>query len=111
MQPSLRTGVIQRAMHILLVEDEVHVRIALARPLLGWGHQVSEAASLAQASDLLATTQPELAIIDINLPDGTGWDVLQLVPVIGHQTFRRSSSPRSPPAPPGSASTDPSESL
>lgn len=79
MQHALRIEVIHRTMHILLVEDEVHVRIALARPLTGWGHHVSDAASLTEASTLLATTHPELAIIDINLPDGTGWDVLQLV--------------------------------
>lgn len=66
-------------MQILLVEDELHVRIALARPLTGWGYCVTEAASLAQASALLATMKPDLAIVDINLPDGTGWDVLQLV--------------------------------
>ena len=66
-------------MRILLVEDEVHVRLALARPLSAWGYGVIEAASVVDASALLRVELVDLAIVDVNLPDGTGWEVLQVI--------------------------------
>jgi CheY-like chemotaxis protein len=63
-------------MQILLVEDEMHIRVALARPLAAWGHQVVEASSVEAAWTALAERKPDLAVVDVNLPDGTGWDVL-----------------------------------
>ena len=67
------------ALRILLVEDEIHVRLALARPLTQWGYIVVEAANVEQARSELDTNGFDLAVVDINLPDGTGWDVLQLI--------------------------------
>jgi DNA-binding response OmpR family regulator len=72
-------------MHILLVEDEPHVRAALARPLTAWGHTVTEAASANDAAAALAAGPPEggceidIALVDVNLTDGTGWDVLDRI--------------------------------
>lgn len=64
-------------MNVLLVEDEVHVRRALARSLQAWGHEVTEAdtAELAQAA--IVAIDFDLMVLDINLPDATGWDVLR----------------------------------
>lgn len=64
-------------MNVLLVEDEVHVRRALARSLQAWGHDVTEAdtAELAQAA--IVAIDFDLMVLDINLPDATGWDVLR----------------------------------
>jgi DNA-binding response OmpR family regulator len=71
-------------MRILLIEDEMHVRVALARPLAAWGHEVTEASSVESAKTALAKRAPDLAVVDINLPDGTGWDVLEWI----HQQAR-----------------------
>ncbi len=64
-------------MNVLLVEDEVYVRRALARSLQAWGHEVTEAdtAELAQAA--IVAIDFDLMVLDINLPDATGWDVLR----------------------------------
>lgn len=66
-------------MHILLVEDETHVRIALALSLAALGYHVIEAHTAREARVAIDRACPDVAIIDINLPDGTGWDVLQVL--------------------------------
>jgi len=62
---------------ILLVEDENHVRYALARSLEIWGHDVIEADTVALARAALAAVPIDLMVLDVNLPDATGWDVLR----------------------------------
>jgi two-component system KDP operon response regulator KdpE len=63
-------------MHILLVEDERHIRSTLVRSITAWGHDVSEAMSVAEATATLDRSPPDLAIVDVNLADGTGWEFL-----------------------------------
>ena len=61
--------------HILLVEDErdilQHTQAQLARE----GYAVSSAASCAGARQLLQQVQPDLIVLDIMLPDGSGLDL------------------------------------
>jgi DNA-binding response OmpR family regulator len=64
-------------MSILLVEDEARLRQAIARSLTVRGHQVSEAASHREAVDRALTQPVDLLLLDVNLPDATGWDVLR----------------------------------
>lgn len=63
--------------HILLVEDERHVRSAFTRALSRHGYEVTEAESAAEARELLESRLFDVLIVDINLPDATGWDVLR----------------------------------
>jgi DNA-binding response OmpR family regulator len=62
---------------VLLVEDEATLRGIIARNLVARGHKVSEADSAGEAIGWLARTQPDLMLLDINLPDRSGWDVLR----------------------------------
>jgi DNA-binding response OmpR family regulator len=64
-------------MNILLVEDELHVRQAFGRALSRHGHDVSEAATASDAGELLDARAFDVIIVDVNLPDSTGWDVLR----------------------------------
>jgi DNA-binding response OmpR family regulator len=64
-------------MNVLLVEDEVHVRRALSRSLAAWGHAVIEADTASDAQTALWADDFDLIVLDINLPDATGWDVLR----------------------------------
>lgn len=59
---------------ILLVEDNVDIMQANRRMLEMHGYGVSSAASLAEARRELDAGQPDLAVLDIMLPDGSGLD-------------------------------------
>lgn len=60
---------------ILLVEDDRDLRALMRRHLSGRGFQIDEAGSVAQARACLDQATPDLLILDISLPDGTGWEV------------------------------------
>ena len=62
---------------ILLVEDDAVLRDLLARNLEVRGHDVREAEDARSALAQLRTTVFDLIVLDICLPDQTGWDVLR----------------------------------
>lgn len=62
---------------VLIVEDEPMLRGIIARNLLARGHEVFEAESVGEALHRLGVERPDLLLLDINLPDRTGWDVLR----------------------------------
>jgi DNA-binding response OmpR family regulator len=62
---------------VLLVEDEATLRTIIARNLVARGHRVVEAESARQALARLNEDEPDLLLLDINLPDRSGWDVLR----------------------------------
>ena len=64
-------------MRILLVEDEVALADVIARNLRARHHDVAIAASAEAALLEMAQTWPDAMILDVNLPDLTGWDILR----------------------------------
>jgi DNA-binding NtrC family response regulator len=64
---------------ILIVDDEESVRWTLAEGARGWGYECSEAGSVATALAAFDADRPSVLLVDINLPDGTGLDVLHEV--------------------------------
>jgi DNA-binding response OmpR family regulator len=62
---------------VLLVEDEPTLRRVIARNLVSRGLDVEEAGTAQDAVDVATTAHPDLLLLDINLPDQTGWDVLR----------------------------------
>src|SRR4051812_11769474 len=59
---------------VLLVDDEDATRYAVGRMLKKAGFDVLEAATGADAIER-STQQPEIILLDVNLPDMTGYDV------------------------------------
>jgi DNA-binding response OmpR family regulator len=53
---------------ILVVEDEAMIRMFVTEFLEDCGHRVFEAASVAEAKDLLAETPVDLVFSDVNMP-------------------------------------------
>jgi len=62
---------------ILLVEDDEALSDVVERNLLARGHDVSIAADARSALAQLHTAPFDLIVLDINLPDQTGWEVLR----------------------------------
>ena len=63
---------------VLLIEDEVGLRVALAAALRRHGMPTVEAGSAEEADDRLATgLRPKLVLLDLNLPGRSGWDLLR----------------------------------
>lgn len=66
-----------QAARILIVEDEVLFARAVARRLTKAGYACEAVATLAAGETALATHNPDLLILDMRLPDGSGLDFIQ----------------------------------
>ncbi|HEY8467879.1 MAG TPA: response regulator transcription factor [Solirubrobacterales bacterium] len=62
---------------ILLVEDEQSISRPLASALQREGFDTVIAASVAEARERLTEATPDLVLLDLMLPDGSGFDVLR----------------------------------
>ena len=66
-----------RIRNILFVEDEQTLRLSMVRGLSKLpGVKVADAATVRDAKRLIATTPPDLVISDLDLPDGSGIEVV-----------------------------------
>ena len=63
--------------HILVMEDEGLLRKSLCRYLEDLGAEVFPAGSIEEARRLRESTELDFALLDINLPDGNGLDLLE----------------------------------
>jgi DNA-binding response OmpR family regulator len=64
-------------MKVLLVEDEVALADVMARNLRARGHEVTAVPTAEGAVLAMAHDWPDILILDVNLPDMTGWDILR----------------------------------
>ncbi len=67
--------------YALIVEDDLNAREALAELIAIEGFEVSTAGSVQEAQALFAQRRPDIILVDLQLPDGNGID---LVASIGH---------------------------
>lgn len=62
---------------VLIVDDEPLIRWVITEMLKGWDYEPLEAATAAAALQTVAEAQPVAALLDINLPDASGFDLLR----------------------------------
>ena len=79
----------------LLIDDDVSFQAALAELVRAEGFSVETAASLGEARAFLGEHTPDLALVDLKLPDGSGLELLreidssvatEIVLITGHAT-------------------------
>lgn len=61
---------------VLIVEDEDRISSFVAKGLAAAGLATVRAATAAEGIDLATTAEPDLVILDLGLPDGNGYQVL-----------------------------------
>ncbi len=66
-------------MKILIIEDEPDIRRNLEYNLSREGFSISTAASISEANTLLASTDYNLILLDLMLPDGSGLDLCKSI--------------------------------
>lgn len=62
---------------IVLVEDEEPMRTALTRILEHSNYDVQAVGSAGDGVAAVLRNRPDVLVLDVNLPDGTGWTVLR----------------------------------
>ena len=61
--------------HILVVDDEPNIRQLIQKYASFEGHKVTQAADGAEALEICRQCGFDLVILDVNLPDGNGFDI------------------------------------
>lgn len=72
------------AKRVLVVDDEPEIGSVLGAYLMREGFEPITCISLAEAEEALARGRPDLMLLDITLPDGSGLDILRNVEANGH---------------------------
>ena len=72
---------------ILLVEDDALLNKTLAYNLASEGYEVTSAYTFASAVSYLRKAEYHLALLDINLPDGSGLNLCDAIRNRGQQTY------------------------
>jgi two-component system response regulator MprA len=77
----------ERGRHVLVVDDEQDILAFVQAALEQEGYSVSLATDGREALTAIATRQPDLMLLDVNMPDVDGWAVLrELRAAAGPQT-------------------------
>jgi DNA-binding response OmpR family regulator len=69
-------------LRVLVVEDDPPTLRALQMYLESYGHAVASALDMANAVKLAHEVEFDVLLTDLNLPDGTGWEVVEKVATI-----------------------------
>lgn len=68
---------------ILVVDDETELAELLAQELKFYGYATRTATCIKDATALIHANKPKLIISDIRMPDGTGFDLFNVIEVLG----------------------------
>jgi DNA-binding NtrC family response regulator len=70
---------VEKALHVLVVDDEAILRTLLERILKKEGYEVFSAESVPAALDMIENTQIEIVVSDIKMPDADGFELLRRI--------------------------------
>ncbi|MBK9215974.1 MAG: sigma-54-dependent Fis family transcriptional regulator [Chloracidobacterium sp.] len=72
---------------ILIVDDDRYVRMALSEALRTWEYEPIQADSIKTAEEAISRDEPSVILLDIDLPDGSGLDLLKRIKTSGPNTI------------------------
>lgn len=64
---------------VLIVDDDRFIRMTLGEALRSWGYETIDASTVAEALNQFSEEDPSFVLLDIDLPDGSGLDILNRV--------------------------------
>ncbi len=73
---------------ILVIEDDPTLSRSICRNLTARGYATQAAMTVAEATAAISSDLPSLLVVDIDLPDGSGWEVLRGLREDGHEDVR-----------------------
>ena len=79
---------------ILVVDDDQAIRWTLREALQSWGFTPIEADSVAEAVKHFKSDLPAVVLLDIDLPDGSGLDVLRVLRDVQQAAAQHGQRPR-----------------
>ncbi|MGD9587552.1 MAG: sigma-54-dependent transcriptional regulator [Pyrinomonadaceae bacterium] len=72
---------------VLIVDDDAFIRLALTEALNSWDFEPHEADTVAKAKEQFLHLEPPIVLLDIDLPDGSGIDVLNEIKEMRPETI------------------------
>jgi two-component system phosphate regulon response regulator PhoB len=64
---------------ILIIEDEANIRKLISVNMMARGYEVIEAEDAQEGLSKLRYGGPSILLLDIKLPDISGWDILKII--------------------------------
>lgn len=71
----------------MIVDDERFIRMTLAEAVRSWNYEPLEAGSVNEAKKVFALNEPSVILLDIDLPDGSGLDVLDEIKTLNPEVI------------------------
>ncbi len=75
--PKEKMGDDRRMAKILIIDDEPQIVQLLEAALIGQGHSIFTSSGGEDGAGLAKSQLPALIITDMNMPGGTGWDLIR----------------------------------
>lgn len=72
---------------ILIVDDDPQIRMTLDSVLKSWGYECVEAGTVADGERVFSDILPAVVLLDIDLPDGSGLDLLTRIKEVNADTI------------------------
>lgn len=70
-------------MKLVLIDNEAEIRLILREMITAWGsgtYQIEEAHSVESGVEKINSFQPDIVLLDVELDDGSGFDLLKRIP-------------------------------
>lgn len=64
---------------VLVVDDEKNLRLSLGEIIKTWNHEPLLAENISEALEIINAGTPDILLVDVHLPDGSGIDLLKKV--------------------------------